>query len=108
MKFKFFLPAILGGLLLTATPSFVPGGPEGTKVAQAEKKDSDMALKIRQNLNDDTSLSPEGKTVMVEVKGGKATLSGIVANEAEKQKVHRIAEAVVGQGNVENKLDVKQ
>jgi osmotically-inducible protein OsmY len=107
MKVKFFLPAVLGGMLLTAAPA-QQAEPQATPVAQAEKNDSDMALKIRQSLADDATLSPEGKTVMVEVKDGKATLSGIVASEAEKRKIHQIAEAVVGQGNVENKLDVKQ
>lgn len=107
MKFKLFLPAILGGFLLIGAPA-PQSEPPATPVAQAENKDADMALKIRQSLSDDTSLSPEGKTVMVEVKDGKAMLSGIVANDTEKQKVHKIAEAVVGAGNVESKIDVKQ
>lgn len=107
MKIKLFLPAILGGLLLMGAPG-PQDEPPATPVAQAEKKDAEMALKIRQSLTEDNTLSPEGKTVMVEVKNGRATLSGIVANEAEKQKIQRIAEAVVGAGNVDNKLDVKQ
>jgi osmotically-inducible protein OsmY len=108
MKFKLFLPAILGGLMMVAAPAQQPQEPQAAPVAQAENKDSEMALKIRENLTSDTTLSPEGKTVMVEVKDGKATLSGIVANDTEKRKIQSIAEAVAGAGNVTNKLDTKQ
>jgi osmotically-inducible protein OsmY len=108
MKFKLFLPAIVGGLFLVAAPVPQTEQAPAAPVAQAEGKDSEMATKIRQNLADDTTLSPEGKTVMVDVKDGKATLTGMVSNASEKQKVEAIASAVVGAGNVENKLEVKQ
>lgn len=108
--FKFFAPAVLGGLLLVGAPA-VPqeAAPEGQPVqAQAENKDADMAAKIRQSLAGDSSISPEGKQVSVAVEGGKATLTGTVASDTEKDKVEGIAAAIVGAGNVDNKLEVKK
>lgn len=107
MKFKLFVPAITMGLFLVAAPA-VPQAEQhpGTPVAQAEGKDTEMATKIRQGLADDTSLTPQGKTVTVDVASGKATLTGSVSNDSEKQKIESIAAAVVGQGNVVSKLEV--
>jgi osmotically-inducible protein OsmY len=102
------IAGVSAGVLMTATPLRMGATP----VAQVEHPqakpadDKELARKVRQAIADDHMLSPQAKTITVHAKGGKVTLSGFVADNAEKEKVESKAESIAGAGNVTSKLEV--
>ena len=75
--------------------------------AKNNTSDRDIMQKIRKSLMDDKSLSTYAHNVKVIAQNGKATLTGPVRSDAEKQTVEQKAVEVAGSGNVTNEITVK-
>jgi osmotically-inducible protein OsmY len=69
--------------------------------------DRELAQKIRQSINSDTSLSLDGHNVKVIVRNGLVTLKGPVKSEEEKKNIEGKAADLAGADKVTNKLTVK-
>lgn len=75
---------------------------------QQKMNPADRALtqKIRKAIHQDTSLSTYAHNIKIITQDGKVTLRGPVRSEDEKSSIEAKAEAVAGQGNVTNQLEV--
>lgn len=70
--------------------------------------DRDITQKIRKALVIDASgYSATAKNIKIITANGKVTLRGPVKTDAEKMGIVAIAKNVVGEGNVEDQLEVK-
>ncbi|MGE0869781.1 MAG: BON domain-containing protein [Kofleriaceae bacterium] len=68
--------------------------------------DVEVTQKIRKAVIEDSSLSTNAHNCKIVVQDGKVTLVGPVASEVERKRVEQIAEAIVGDRNVSNQLEV--
>lgn len=68
--------------------------------------DRTITKKIRMSIHEDKSLSTYAHNVKIITQNGKVTLKGPVRSEDEKTAIATKAIAVVGDGNVDNQLDV--
>lgn len=69
--------------------------------------DRDVTQKVRKALVMDTNYSTTAKNVKIITTNGKVTLRGPVKTEAEKTGIVALAKGIVGEGNVEDQLEVK-
>jgi osmotically-inducible protein OsmY len=82
--------------------------PAGTAVSPAmNDEERETARKVRQAIVSDGSLSVYGKNVAILMEKGTLTLRGSVPNEAEKQKIEKLAKNNLGaNGRVTNEIEV--
>lgn len=73
---------------------------------KANPSDREITRKIRTSIHQDKSLSTYAHNVKIITQGGKVTLKGPVRSDAEKSAVAAKATAVVGNGNVDNQIDI--
>lgn len=71
----------------------------------SDPADVKVVSAIRRALTDDSTLSLQGHNVKIIVQGGRVTLRGPVAGEAEKRKVEAIARKAAGGRQVVNELE---
>jgi osmotically-inducible protein OsmY len=72
------------------------------------KSDRETTRKIRRAVVKDKSLSIRAHNVKISTTDGKVTLKGPVKTEMEKSTIEKIAEGIVGKGNITNELEVPQ
>jgi len=78
-------------------------GDQGTSPA-----DRELSREIRKTLvTGPGDFSVAAKNIKVITVNGKVTLRGPVSSEAEKTAIARVARSVVGDGNVDDQLEVK-
>jgi len=83
-----------------------PAGAEpNASTTQSDANQSDLAQRVRMDLQSDQSL--HAQNVMVESKGDKIILRGTVASKEEKEAIEAKAKLIPGVKSVSNKLDVK-
>lgn len=70
------------------------------------RQDRELTQKIRKAIHEDSSLSTYAHNIKIISQDGKVTLRGPVRSEEEKTNIEAKAEAVAGQGNVTNQLEV--
>jgi hyperosmotically inducible periplasmic protein len=112
MKWKLFLGAaaitgmtMLGGQAPDNTKTNRDGGVTATD-QKMDKKDRDLAQKIRHSVYEDKSLSTYAHNVKIIVADGRVTLKGPVRSQAEKDTVQKLAADAAGEGNVVNQIDI--
>jgi hyperosmotically inducible periplasmic protein len=108
-----------GGLAFAQEPS--PTAPDNsamnardrggdTMTAQQQsnsKSDVELTREVRRAVVKDESLSTLAHNVKIVTSNGNVTLRGPVANEQEKTSIADKAQAIAGQGKVDNELEVK-
>lgn len=72
-----------------------------------DRSDEEIAREVRNQIQQEAQLDPQGRNITVSVQDGQVTLSGQVQSEQESQQVEQIAADAVGQENVENELEVQ-
>jgi len=83
---------------------------KGAVTADQQKEtaaDRDMAKKIRKSITSDSSLSTYAHNIKVIVRDGMVTLKGPVKTENEKNAIGAKANAIAGEGKVQNEITVK-
>jgi hypothetical protein len=70
------------------------------------QKDLDIAAEIRKKILQNKEISLNGQNVKTPTLGGKVTLRGPVASEAERKLIEQIAKDVAGADNVTSELEV--
>jgi hyperosmotically inducible protein len=70
-------------------------------------QDRDLTQKIRQALVMDTNYSMTAKNIKIITVNGKVTLRGPVNSDAEKTGIESLAKNIVGEGNIDDQLEVK-
>ncbi|RYF19017.1 MAG: BON domain-containing protein [Comamonadaceae bacterium] len=78
--------------------------PEFAETPESRATLAGLALSARVRAALKANEATENVDVQIEGREGRVTLSGIVANEKEKDEAERVASAVAGVGKVENKL----
>lgn len=73
-----------------------------------ERSDEDLAQEVRNQIEQEAQLSPEGREITVSVQDGQVTLEGQVQSEEESQQIEQIAADVAGEENVDNQLETGQ
>jgi osmotically-inducible protein OsmY len=71
------------------------------------RSDREIMQQIRKSVVADKSLSTYGHNVKIICEHGKVTLKGPVHSEEESRNIEAKAVEVAGQGNVDNKIEVK-
>ncbi len=69
-------------------------------MGQTTPMDNKMAQNIRDELSKDSTLSSKAKNVRVNAADGEVTVSGMVATQAERDKVESVARRVAGDKRV--------
>lgn len=81
--------------------------PDSLVPAQTEtEQDRKITQAIRQAVVKNQALSTAAKNTVIATRGGVVQLRGQVNNNSERQELERIAGAVPGVRNVENKLEI--
>ncbi|MCE5316062.1 MAG: BON domain-containing protein [Parachlamydia sp.] len=113
MKAKLIITGSLAGLLLACNPSgqkqvnSTEVSQDVTALDQSENAEDQMITrKIRQAVVADKELSMSAANVQIITREGVVTLTGMVRNQAEKEKVERIADRLKGNNRLENKLQI--
>ena len=70
------------------------------------KSDRETTRQIRRAVVKDKSLSIRAHNIKIITTDGKVTLKGPVKTETEKTTIEKIAERVVGKGNITNEIEV--
>ncbi|WP_035496913.1 BON domain-containing protein [Citrifermentans bremense] len=70
------------------------------------KPDRETTRQIRRAVVKDKSLSIKAHNVKIITTNGKVTLKGPVKSESEKTTIEKIAEGIVGKGNITNEIEV--
>jgi len=70
------------------------------------QRDLDITAEIRQRILRNTGMSIKGQNVKVITTGGKVTLRGPVASDAERKLIEQIARDVAGPDNMASDLEV--
>lgn len=121
MKFRiehFMIPAALG--FLACAGSLQAQGPAGYlgngrvtgKIASAfsrqnlEPIDQATTKKVRDAIASDAALAADARRILISTSHGRVTLLGDVQSDSEKSAILAKATAIVGDGNVENRLDI--
>lgn len=68
--------------------------------------DREITQKIRKSIHQDNSLSTYAHNIKIISQDGKVTLRGPVRSEEDKKNLQAKAEAVAGDGNVTNLLEI--
>lgn len=71
-------------------------------------RDTELTRQVRERLVQDGGLSTAAKNITVVTVGGRVTLTGTVANQAEKAKVESIAKTVSGATSVTNQTVISR
>lgn len=71
-------------------------------------RDTELTRQVRERIVQDGGLSTAAKNITIVTVGGKITLSGTVANQAEKAKVESIAKTVSGATSVTNQTVISR
>ncbi|HKQ85758.1 MAG TPA: BON domain-containing protein [Candidatus Acidoferrales bacterium] len=121
MKFRaqhLALPAALaffacaGSLHAQGPAGYVANGRVTGRIASAfshqnlEPADQATTKKVRDAIAADASLSEDARRIQISTSHGRVTLLGDVQSDNEKSVVLAKATAIVGEGNVENRLDI--
>ena len=75
--------------------------------AKENVSDREMARRIRRDVVADKSLSSYGHNAKIIVQHGRVTLRGPVHSDDERRAIEEHARRHAGEGNVENRLEVK-
>ncbi len=121
MKFRAYHFVLAAAVVVLALPGSVQAqGPAGYissgrvagRIASAfsqqnlEPADQATTKKIRDAIAADASLSAEARRIQISTSHGRVTLLGDVRSDHEKSAVLAKVTAIVGDGNVENRLDI--
>lgn len=71
-------------------------------------RDTELTRQVRERIVQDGGLSTAAKNITIVTRGGKVTLSGTVANQAEKAKIESIARTVSGATSVTNQTVISR
>lgn len=71
-------------------------------------RDTELTRQVRERIVQDGGLSTAAKNITIVTIGGRVTLSGAVANQAEKAKVESIAKTVSGATSVTNQTVISR
>ncbi|MNK90093.1 periplasmic protein [compost metagenome] len=71
-------------------------------------RDTELTRQVRERIVQDGGLSTAAKNITIVTVGGKITLSGMVASQAEKEKVESIAKTVTGASSVTNQTVISR
>lgn len=82
-------------------------GIRGYKKSEAAK-DMEISSRIRADIMNDKTLSPNANNIKITTTEGKVTLKGLVRSEDEKNSLLKHAQAVVGELNVSNEMTIQQ
>ena len=107
---SFTRAVITGGLLsLAVGTADVYAAPQAATQAQQFSQatpDSELAAKIRKAIEDDASLAAYVPTIKIIVSDGLVSLKGSVKSDADKKAIGAKADAIAGEKNVMNNLQV--
>lgn len=121
MKFRAHHLAVPAVLALFAIPGsaqaqgpagYVGNGRVTGRIASAfsrqnlEPADQATTAKIREAIAVDASLSADAHRIQISTSHGRVTLLGDVRSDNEKSTILAKATEIVGDGNVENRLDI--
>lgn len=104
--------AISGSAQAQGPAGYVGNGRVTGRIASAfsrqnlEPADQATTAKIREAIAVDASLSADARRIQISTSHGRVTLLGAVRSDNEKSAVLAKATAIVGDGNVENRLDI--
>lgn len=84
-----------------ATNNLTPGDQGNTPA------DIDLTQRIRKALVADTTYSVTAKNIKIITVNGRTTLRGPVNSDSEKSGIAALARNIVGEGNVDDQLEVK-
>ena len=91
---------------------YLGGGQVAGKIASAfsrqnlEPADQATTRQIRDSITADKSLSTQARRIQISTSHGRVTLLGEVQSDVEKSTILAKATAVVGAGNIENRLSI--
>jgi osmotically-inducible protein OsmY len=106
---SFTRAVITGGLLsLAVGTADTYAAPRAAIQAQQSQTtpDSELAAKIRKALEDDQALAAYVPTIKIVVSDGLVSLKGSVKSDADKKAIGAKADAIAGEKNVMNNLQV--
>jgi osmotically-inducible protein OsmY len=107
---SFTRAVITGGLLSLAVATTdtyaAPVAAIQEQPAQAATPDSELAAKIRKAIEDDKALAAYVPTLKIIVSDGLVSLKGSVKSDADKKAIGAKADAIAGEKNVMNNLQV--
>jgi osmotically-inducible protein OsmY len=116
---SFTRAVITGGLLSLAVATTDTYAAQATKVqatkaqapqAQAAQPqvtpDAELAAKIRKAIADDKAIAAYSQTLKIVVSDGLVSLKGSVKSDADKKAIGAKADAIAGEKNVMNNLQV--
>lgn len=72
------------------------------------QRDTELTRQVRERIMQDGGLSTAAKNITIVTVGGRITLSGTVATQAEKAKVESIAKTVSGASSVTNQTVISR
>jgi osmotically-inducible protein OsmY len=102
--------AIAGGLLsLAVGTADTSAAPQAATQAQQQSQatpDSELAAKIRKAIEADKALAAYVPTLKIIVSDGLVSLKGSVKSDADKKAIGAKADAIAGEKNVMNNLQV--
>jgi osmotically-inducible protein OsmY len=71
-------------------------------------RDTELTRQVRERIYQDGGLSMAAKNITIVTVGGRVTLTGTVASQAEKEKVESIAKTVRGASSVTNQTVISR
>lgn len=74
--------------------------------AQPQVDDQQIEQQLRQQIQQDQTLSPTAQQVMIEVRNGNVTLRGQVESQEESRRIEDLALQIQGVQDVNNQLQV--
>ena len=90
-----------------ATPATTQAQAQAQAQPQAQATpDGELAAKIRKAIEDDASLAAYVPTIKIIVSDGLVSLKGSVKSDADKKAIGAKADAIAGEKNVMNNLQV--
>jgi len=99
------LSVITAVAILAGTPMAGTAIAQSASATQAKPSDQELSTLIAKKIADDKSLTPDA--IKVTVKGGVATLTGVVGKDADKARAEQLAH-VPGVTRVENNLTSRE
>ena len=95
---------VAGALVIAQTPP----PPEQPAAQGTMATDSGMTSKVRQALNDDTTVGTAAHNIRVSTHNGMVTLRGKVDSAGEKDAAVAKAREIAGDANVKDEITVKK
>lgn len=111
MNYKQAVITSLAALLLSCNPSGQkPENRQEITATDQSDNAADQAVtrKIRQAVVADKELSLTATNIQIITRDGVVSLLGMVRNQAEKDKIEKIANRLKGDNRLENKLQINQ